>query len=482
MPSFKQSKYVYFIYLAFLCAASFFVVPTLTSFYYYAWGKHLALSYFDGPPMIAYLFYLSRHIFGQTFFSINVIGLLCVVFGSIFISETGRLIGGRRVGWLAAMIWLVLPLTTQDVFTRVLYDAPLNLFTAALLYAFCKYCKTQQWRYLYLTAVCVGLMLLSKYTAVVSLMAVLVFLLASSHRRVFLSKHFYFASCVTILMLSPVVWWLAKHDWVSIGFLLSFHGKQGAHISSWRALNKIALEIVANYSYFLAVAVVGLVSDVKKRRLIGLDATPSLVAVPNSLMLITIVFWLVVTVFAVPRSNYLTPLGVSVALSSAYYIVQLDLKRSFWLFYGLMLVFCVALIATNSVWLTAYTRKGSMVSLVHDLQRGNLLNDRLPLATESYTSASFLGFFLRGRTVNSLLCSSDSDEFEYWSRSFVDGVKAQKVPEITYLDFDDTQRCALNYYRRCDLTAKLSQVIKAPSAQKKPRVQNLYVYHCQLPR
>ena len=46
------------------------------SYYYWEWSRHLALSYFDGSPMIAYFIKLATVLFGDTLFALNIVGII----------------------------------------------------------------------------------------------------------------------------------------------------------------------------------------------------------------------------------------------------------------------------------------------------------------------------------------------------------------------------------------------------------------------
>src|SRR5215467_7275587 len=52
--------------------------------YYCFYGQHLALSYYDHPPMIAYLLRLSTEIFGKNVFALKladtIVSLLSILF------------------------------------------------------------------------------------------------------------------------------------------------------------------------------------------------------------------------------------------------------------------------------------------------------------------------------------------------------------------------------------------------------------------
>ena len=41
--------------------------------YYWTWLRHIAWSYYDAPPMVAYLIWLSTHLFGTSAFMIKLV-------------------------------------------------------------------------------------------------------------------------------------------------------------------------------------------------------------------------------------------------------------------------------------------------------------------------------------------------------------------------------------------------------------------------
>ena len=64
--------------------------------YYNLWSKHLALSYTDHPPVIAYLHWIINFIFGQNEFGVRLGAILCLLISSWLI----YLIGKEAFGFL----------------------------------------------------------------------------------------------------------------------------------------------------------------------------------------------------------------------------------------------------------------------------------------------------------------------------------------------------------------------------------------------
>ena len=76
-----------------LLALAAAVPPFDDELYYWCWSRDLQLSYYDHPPMVAYLIRLSTEIFGQTVFAIRLPGVISglTVIGVIgWLSRPGR--------------------------------------------------------------------------------------------------------------------------------------------------------------------------------------------------------------------------------------------------------------------------------------------------------------------------------------------------------------------------------------------------------
>jgi hypothetical protein len=70
-----------------------------------------------------------------------------------------------------------------------------------------------------MAGICAGLALLSKYTAVLTIVGALAFLISTGNRRVWLMRpHVYAAAMVAFIVFLPVIYWNAEHNWVSFLF------------------------------------------------------------------------------------------------------------------------------------------------------------------------------------------------------------------------------------------------------------------------
>jgi len=198
---------------------------------YWSWSRHLALGYFDHPPMIAWINWVFSHLIGSTELGVRLpVTLMALGTVAVIVTTARRIIPDvEGVEWVAIM-WLVSPLL-MGVATISTPDTPAIFFsTCALACAACIAHDDDQapasfassarlW--LLFGAFC-GLALLSKYTTVLLPASVILWLLVSPTSRHHLREPWiYLAAIVAALIFSPDVWWNYRHHWAS--FLFQFH-------------------------------------------------------------------------------------------------------------------------------------------------------------------------------------------------------------------------------------------------------------------
>lgn len=198
--------------------------------YYWVWSKNLQLSYFDHPPMIAYLIRLTTLFSDQELF-VRLTSVLCSTVTVIMIYKTAKTAFGQKAGDLAVIFALAWPLLEGNFFITTI-DNPLLMFWSVAIYCLMRGLVLDEKKYIYAAGIAIGCDLLSKYTAVLILPGVLVYLLLSSKHRVeLIRKDVYGALILAVLVFSPVIIWNYQHNWIS--FVYQFkHG-----VSETRQIN-----------------------------------------------------------------------------------------------------------------------------------------------------------------------------------------------------------------------------------------------------
>ena len=184
--------------------------------YQWLWSKHLALSYYSKPPMIAWLHWAGTHIWGDR------------ELGSRFFSPVlGTVLGALLLRFMAAAgspragFWLLAALTATPLIAvgtiLITVDPPLVLFWCAAMIAGWRAVQTEgrarDWLWVGLWT---GLGFLSKYTALLQLACWgLVFAALPRARGHLRRPGPWLALGVTALCSLPVVVWNSQNGWVT---------------------------------------------------------------------------------------------------------------------------------------------------------------------------------------------------------------------------------------------------------------------------
>jgi 4-amino-4-deoxy-L-arabinose transferase-like glycosyltransferase len=189
--------------------------------YYWEWGRHPALSYFDHPPMTAWVSRICCTLAGNTQWGAR---LGAIVFSSCFMillyAAMMKFFNDRRRAFFAVVFVATIPLFTAGGFMMV-PDAMLALFWIASIYAFSLAVNEKRQSAWYALGTVFGLGLLSKYNMVMLPICVLTFLILSRDDRFWLKrKEPYLAVAIGLLLFSPVLIWNGQRGFPSFAFHL----------------------------------------------------------------------------------------------------------------------------------------------------------------------------------------------------------------------------------------------------------------------
>ncbi|MCK4649021.1 glycosyltransferase family 39 protein [bacterium] len=191
--------------------------------YYWDWSRNLALSYYDHPPLVAYLIFLFTRL-GSSEFTIRLTSVLITLGISIFIYLLATdIFKSERIGFFSALLLNIMPGFSIGGII-ITPDAPLVFFWVITFYLFYQLVKKDNKNLWYPLGISLGLGLLSKYNMVLFLPCTLIFLLLSrENRKWFRYKEPYLALVIAFLIFIPVIVWNYQHHWVSFTKQLS-HG------------------------------------------------------------------------------------------------------------------------------------------------------------------------------------------------------------------------------------------------------------------
>ena len=146
------------VLFGFHCVLAATLPPADDELYYWCWSQELQPSYYDHPPMVAYLIRITTDLFGNTLFAVRLPACLCSL-GSLLL--LARLI--RPISYLPLLFLMPLYSVGAILITP---DAPLLLFWTAYLYWLVRLHESPQprlWQWA-LGGIILGCGILSKYT------------------------------------------------------------------------------------------------------------------------------------------------------------------------------------------------------------------------------------------------------------------------------------------------------------------------------
>src|SRR5216683_376394 len=182
-------------------------------FNYMACGDHLAWRYVDHPPLIPFLIKLSRLLLGDSLRSIRFIPALA---SSLLIVQTAaiaRKLGGRRYALLlSAICALIAPQYLSNGSLLGTNCLEPNLWMGCAYFAILAIQRNDP-RYWLWFGVVAGIGLEEKYSIALFGLGIVVGLLLTEQRRVFLNKWIWLGGFAALLIFLPNVLWNIKYDW-----------------------------------------------------------------------------------------------------------------------------------------------------------------------------------------------------------------------------------------------------------------------------
>jgi len=210
--------------------------------YQWLWSKHLDISYYSKPPLIAYLQWLGTHLWGDNAFGIR---FCSPVFGAVLSLALLRFLAAEANA--RAAFWLVVILAVTPMLavgsTLLTIDAPSACFWVLAMITGWRAVQQDSLKHWCWTGIFTGLGLLSKYTAIVQVLSWLVFFALWPPARVQLKRSGpYIALGIAIMAFAPVIIWNAQHDWVTLAHLRD----RGGLTEPWQFRPRFFLEFVAS--------------------------------------------------------------------------------------------------------------------------------------------------------------------------------------------------------------------------------------------
>jgi 4-amino-4-deoxy-L-arabinose transferase-like glycosyltransferase/membrane-associated phospholipid phosphatase len=185
--------------------------------YQWIWSKHLALSYYSKPPLIAYTQFLGTSLWGDNAFGVRFFApIISAIISLLMLRFFARELNARA-GFFLVLIATVTPLASVGAVLMTVDPLSVLFWTAAMLAgwrAVQANGRTTDWLWVGLW---MGLGFLSKYTELLQLLCWAVFFILWPPARKHLKKPGpYLALLVNLLCTTPVLIWNSQHAWITV--------------------------------------------------------------------------------------------------------------------------------------------------------------------------------------------------------------------------------------------------------------------------
>jgi hypothetical protein len=182
-------------------------------FNYISCGDHLAWGYVDQPPLIPFLIHICRAVLGDSLRSIRFIPALASSFLVIQTAVLAREFGGRRFALLlSAVTILIAPQYLSNGSLLGTNCLEPNLWMGCAYFAILAI-KRADPRYWLWFGVVAGIGLEEKYSIALFGFGIVVGLLLTEQRRVFLNKWIWLGGLAAFLIFLPNLLWNVHYDW-----------------------------------------------------------------------------------------------------------------------------------------------------------------------------------------------------------------------------------------------------------------------------
>jgi 4-amino-4-deoxy-L-arabinose transferase-like glycosyltransferase len=290
-----------FTLLRLLLAAALPLLPQEA--YYWSWSRHLDWSYFDHPPLATYGIALTTALLGQTVFGIKAAAVLWSIgWNLLWARVVIDMYGDRRLAF-----WSLAALNLTVVYEAFALgpspDGPLLFGWTGAIWAVWRLSQSGDGRWWFAAGAFVGLSWLGKYSGVLLLPVVFVYLLTSARQRHWLLRpQPYLAVGLAAAVFAPVLIWNAQHEWVSLAFQSSKRVSEMGGFNPRYFATLLATQFLVVTPYLFVVAIGALVrgargwfgagSDDRSRLLLLSAAIPIALFVPISFRSLVKVNWL----------------------------------------------------------------------------------------------------------------------------------------------------------------------------------------------
>jgi len=294
LASKEHKNFLYFISFVALLRLTLapFVGLGVDEAHYVLYALNLDLSYFDHPPLVGWIQYIFTAIFGTNEFGARVAAIIIGFLTSIFIYKLIYDINKNTTEAFIATLALHASFLFNALFIMLMPDTLLFLLILPIIFTVIEIEKNNKLSTWLLLGLLLGLAGLSKYTAVLFIVPIIIYFIMRKRYKLFYTPKIIPAILIALIIILPVIIWNIQNDWSSFAY-------QSAHVVGDRGINwngffsSLGAQIGAYNPFLAPIAFWGLYKALRSE---------------NSTLFLTALFGLVMISFFTYASLYKTAL------------------------------------------------------------------------------------------------------------------------------------------------------------------------------
>jgi len=262
----EHAPFLYFISFVALIRLTLapFVGLGVDEAHYVLYALHLDLSYFDHPPLVGWVEYIFTSLFGVNEFGARVAAVIIGFVTSLFIYKLIYEINQKSSESFVAVLALHASFLFNALFLMLMPDTLLFLLLLPIIFTVIQLEKTNSFGMWILLGLLLGLAGLSKYTAVLFVLPILLYFLIKKRYELFFTPKIIPSIFIALLLISPVLLWNIQNDWISFSYQSSH--VVGAKQINWGGfLSSIAAQFGAYNPFLFPLAFYGLYRATKSK-------------------------------------------------------------------------------------------------------------------------------------------------------------------------------------------------------------------------
>ncbi len=400
----QKSAYIIILFLSVFSAVYNAYLPLHgDEAYYWMWSHHLQKGYYDHPPMIAYMIYLTNFI-SESEWGIRLVNVFCLSLSALYIFKLAKEMFDDETALNSLFIFFSVILVHAG-YVLTTPDSPLILFWTLTLYYTYKAFFEGALNYYAIAGIMLGFMMLSKYTAILFVFLIITFILLKK-RNILTNMNFYAAVVVSLLVVSPMLLWNYQNDWISFSFQIEHKTTDNFEIYP----NLFFEFFAGQFGIFSPVFTAVLFYFLVKERLFFKDEKLFFLSLS---IVVVLLFFFYKSFFTRMELNYTAPAYIGGAVLCAYIFKHYKLVKTFKAAITVAIIFSVigriAFITNLEVVQDRMYGNKEAVKLLETYKQDG---DRF--YADHLTTAAYLNYYLTGHPDTDIALKSRFSQYDMW--------------------------------------------------------------------